>query len=50
MQYLPEYFAGLTFFHGRVVPNAVLPMAGYREYTVLNITRRRVVKRKSVVR
>ena len=28
LQYLIDYLAGLTFFHGLTVPNAVLPMVG----------------------
>ena len=33
LQHLPEYLAGLAFFHGRAVPNGVLPLVGHREYT-----------------
>ena len=47
-QYLTEYLAGLTFLHGREVPNGVLPLVGYRKYTVLNITRCRVCRLRTV--
>ena len=42
LQHLPEYLAGLTLFHDRVVPSAVLPLFGHCECTVLNIAWPRV--------
>jgi len=49
LQYLVEYLAGLTFFHGRAVPIAVLPLAVHWEYTFPNLTRSRAVKGNLVI-